>query len=149
MIPTHESPSVSHILVGTDGSDSAWRALEWAKDIARMRDATVTVVCAFDSPKSFRKRGSLYLEEARSSLEEEAKEIVAEAVEELNQSGIEADGVAFEGEPDDAILGQADASEADIIIIGRGGREGVKDYLMGSVAERVIRHAEIPVFVVT
>jgi nucleotide-binding universal stress UspA family protein len=139
---------VNHVVIGTDGSDSAERAMDWAKDIARNRDATVTVVCAFDSPRSFRKRGSLYLQEARDSLEEEAKEIVAEAVNELREAGIEAEGVAFEGAPDDAILGQAASTDADIIIIGRGGREGVADYLVGTVAERVIRHAQVPVFVV-
>lgn len=142
------SQAVTHVLIGTDGSESAERALTWTRDIAKMREASVTVVCAFDPPRSFRKRGSLFLKEARNSLEEEAKEIVAEAVAELTNVGIEADGVAFEGEADDGILGQAEATEADIIIIGRGGREGVKDYLMGSVAERVIRYADVPVFVV-
>ena len=139
---------ITHILIGTDGSEVSERVLEWTKDIAKLRDASVTVVCAFDSPKSFRKRGSLYLTEARDSLEAEAKEIVAETVAELAKAGIEADGVAIEGEADDGILGQADQTEADIIIIGRGGRDGVKDYLMGSTAERVIRHASIPVFIV-
>jgi nucleotide-binding universal stress UspA family protein len=145
----HASDAATHVLIGTDGSESAERALAWTKDIAKMRGASVTVVCAYDSPRSFRKRGSLYLQEARNSLEEEAKEIVSEAVADLANAGIEADGVAYEGEADDGILGQAEATEADIIIIGRGGRAGVRDYLMGSVAERVIRYAEVPVFVVT
>ena len=139
---------ITHILIGTDGSEVSERVLQWTKDVARIRDASVTVVCAFDSPRSFRKRGSLYLEEARDSLEAEAKEIVAETVAELQKAGVEATGVAFEGEADDGILGQAEETEADIIIIGRGGRDGVKDYLMGSTAERVIRHADVPVFVV-
>jgi nucleotide-binding universal stress UspA family protein len=145
---TYVSDAVTHVLIGTDGSESSERALDWTKDIAKFRGASVTVVCAYDSPRSFRKRGSLYLQEARDSLEEEAKEIVAEAVASLEQAGIEAKGVAYEGDPVDGILSQAEASEADIIIIGRGGREGVKDYLMGSVAERVLRHADVPVFVV-
>jgi nucleotide-binding universal stress UspA family protein len=139
---------ITHILIGTDGSEVSERVLQWTKDVAKIREASVTVVCAFDSPRSFRKRGSLYLEEARDSLEAEAKEIVAETVAKLEKAGVEATGVAFEGEADDGILGQADQTEADIIIIGRGGRDGVKDYLMGSTAERVIRHAGIPVFIV-
>ena len=148
MSTPYVSDAVTHVLVGIDGSESSERALGWTKDIAKMRGASVTVVCAYDSPKSFRKRGSLFLQEARDSLEEEAKEIVAEAVASLQEADIEAEGVAYEGDADDAILGQAEASEADIIIIGRGGREGVKDYLMGAVAERVIRHAGVPIFVV-
>lgn len=142
------SESVRQIVFGTDGSEGAERALEWAIDIGKFREASVRVVCAFDSPRSFRKRGSLYLEEARASLEEEAREIVAEAINQLQAAGVAATGVAIEGAPDDAILGTADETQADIIVIGRGGRQGVREYLMGGVAERVIRHASIPVFVV-
>ena len=88
---------ITHILIGTDGSEVSERVLEWTKDIAKLRKASVTVVCAFDSPKSFRKRGSLYLAEARDSLEAEAKEIVAETVAELRDAGVEASGVAYRG----------------------------------------------------
>ena len=142
------SESVRQIVLGTDGSEGAERALEWAIDIGRFREAVVTVVCAFDSPRSFRKRGSLYLQEARDSLEEEAKEIVADAVNRLLVEGVQASGIAIEGSPDDAILGTADDRGADIIVIGRGGRLGVREYLVGGTAERVIRHARVPVFVV-
>jgi nucleotide-binding universal stress UspA family protein len=141
--------SVRTVVLGTDGSESAELALEWAIDIGKFREAAIVVVCAFDSPRSFRKRGSLYLQEARDSLEAEAKEIVADAVNRLQAEGVEATGVAIEGAPHDAILSTADDRGADIIVIGRGGRPGVREYLMGITAERVIRHARVPVFVVT
>lgn len=140
---------IEHIVFGTDSSESAERAVAWVKDIAKLRGASVAVVCAFDSPKAFRKRGSVYLAEARDEFEQEAREIVAEVVAELQTAGIESTGIAYEGSPADAILGTADSEEADIIIVGRGGQQGVRDYLMGSVAERVIRHARVPVFVVS
>jgi nucleotide-binding universal stress UspA family protein len=141
------SDAINHVLFGTDGSQFCLRALAWAKGIARFWEADVTVVCGFDSPKSFRKRGSLYLTEARDALEAEAREIVAEAVAKIQADQIQAQGVAFEGGPVDAILETADQVSADIIVIGGGGREGARDYLVGSVAERVVRHASVPVLI--
>ncbi len=54
---------IDHILLGTDGSDESVVADEWARDIALRLGAKVTVVCAFESPRAFRKRGSIYLTE--------------------------------------------------------------------------------------
>ena len=63
---------ISHILLGTDASDESMAADEWARDIALAVGARVTVVCAFDSPRAFRKRGSIYLEQARDELQAQA-----------------------------------------------------------------------------
>ena len=46
------------------------------------------------------------------------------------------------------ILEQAGTSAADLIVMGTHGRTGITHLLIGSVAERVIRHAPCPVFVV-
>lgn len=139
---------IDHLLLGTDGSDESAAADEWARDIALALGARITVVCAFDSPKAFRKRGSIYLEQARDELEAQAREIVAEVVADLIASGVEATGVAFEGSTSDAVLRLAEDDPPDAIIIGGRSPAGARDYLVGSAAERVVRHATVPVFVV-
>lgn len=53
-----------------------------------------------------------------------------------------------EGHPDQVILKVAEEWDADIIVIGTHGRTGLKHLLMGSVAEKVIRHALKPLFIV-
>ena len=52
------------------------------------------------------------------------------------------------GRPDEAIVNAALFKEASLIIVGSHGRTGLKRLLMGSVAERVIGHAQGPVLVV-
>jgi len=53
-----------------------------------------------------------------------------------------------EGKPFETILKVADDWEADLIVLGTQGRMGVSHFLMGSVAEMVIRHSAKPLFIV-
>jgi len=138
---------IHHILLGTDGSDESTAADEWARDIAVALGARVTVVCAFDSPRAFRKRGSIYLTQARDELEAQAREMVTEVVAALLAAGVAATGVAFEGSTSDAVLRLAEDDPPDVIVISGRSPAGVRDYLVGSSAERVVRHSTVPVFV--
>ena len=139
---------ISHILLGTDASDESMAADEWARDIALAVGARVTVVCAFDSPRAFRKRGSIYLEQGRDELQAQATEVVGEVVADLINAGIVATGVAYEGKTSDAVLETAERERPDIIVISGIGPTGARDYLVASEAERIVRHAAVPVFVV-
>lgn len=139
---------IHHILLGTDASDESVEADEWARDIALALGARVTVVAAFDSPKAFRKRGSIYLTQARDELQAQATEVAAEVVADLQAAGIEASGVAYEGNTPDAVLEVAEQVKPDIIVISGRSPAGARDYLVGSAAERVVRHAGVPVLVV-
>jgi nucleotide-binding universal stress UspA family protein len=143
-----ETAEVTHVLFGTDGSETAHRAQRWAMGIARFWGAKMTVVCAFDSPRSFRKRGSLILPEVRDEMEAEAREIAAEAASELKENGVDAEAVAFEGSAVDAILYFAEERHSNVVVIGGGGREGARDYLVGSTVERIVRHSPVPVLVI-
>ncbi len=53
-----------------------------------------------------------------------------------------------EGSPYEAILRVAEEWNADLIVVGTNGRTGLAHLMIGSVAEKVIRHSEIPVFVI-
>jgi nucleotide-binding universal stress UspA family protein len=53
-----------------------------------------------------------------------------------------------EGKPYETILKVASEWAADLIIIGTHGRTGLSHLLMGSVAENVVRHSEIPVMII-
>jgi nucleotide-binding universal stress UspA family protein len=52
------------------------------------------------------------------------------------------------GNPADEILAIADAFDADLIVVGARGMRGVARLLLGSVSERVLRHARCPVLIV-
>ncbi len=60
---------------------------------------------------------------------------------------MDATGVAYEGSTSDAVLAMEEQLKPDIIIVYGGTPAGSRDYLVGSAAERVVRHATVPVFV--
>jgi nucleotide-binding universal stress UspA family protein len=105
------------------------------------------VVTAFDPPGPLRiKRGAPGLDEYRRELEEEASQTAAEVTAELINWGVSARAVAAGGNPADVILQTALDENADLIVLG-GGKGGAGRYLVGSTAERVVRHAAVPVYV--
>jgi nucleotide-binding universal stress UspA family protein len=53
-----------------------------------------------------------------------------------------------EGIPYQVILNVAKEWDADIIVLGTHGRTGISHLIMGSVAEKIVRHAEVPVFII-
>lgn len=53
-----------------------------------------------------------------------------------------------EGKPFEGILKVAEEWEADLIVLGTHGRTGLSHLLMGSVAEKVIRHSEKPILII-
>jgi nucleotide-binding universal stress UspA family protein len=63
-------------------------------------------------------------------------------------AGVPISSRLVEGYPDEGVLREAKEWQADLIVIGSHGRRGLSHVLLGSVAEKVIRHASCPVLVV-
>jgi nucleotide-binding universal stress UspA family protein len=76
----------------------------------------------------------------------EARAYLAAAAERLNAKGLRVRAVVRSGEPVDEIVDCARDTKADLIAMSTHGRSGVGRLLFGSVAEAVLREAEIPVF---
>jgi nucleotide-binding universal stress UspA family protein len=151
-----EAPRPRTILVPFDGSHTAERALAWSILAARNNDAEVVVVVAFDPPLTVRGRGAAYVEEMKTELHDEAKELAEEAVVLLQGQGIRARGVVVKGDVARGILETADDESVDMIVIGRqgltheagGAIEKFRALMSGGIAEKVSRHASVPVLVV-
>lgn len=144
-IPVLEA-SIRTILCPVDGSAGSELGLAWTSEIARVRDAAIVVAVAFDPPYAIRRRGILETEHLRTEMERDATELAQEAVELLRARGHRARGVVVRGEPAEAILQVAEEEGVDLIVMGRRGLGGLKGLLVGSVSERVARHATVPVF---
>jgi nucleotide-binding universal stress UspA family protein len=135
------------MLLATSWEEGAERLHAQAAAIARLFAAEVVVVTAFDPPDPLRiKRGAPGLAQYRRELEEEARQTAAEVTAQLINWGISARAVAAEGNAADVILQTAQDEDAGLIVLG-GGRGGAGRYLVGSTAERVVRHATVPVYV--
>lgn len=133
------------ILVPTDGSTGTAHVVLQAIDLAQQYDATVHGLHVIDSDLT-----SLLSE---SGSDEDALELRGEKAVRMVERMAETHGVAVEtalrnGDPAKTILEYATECDADIIVCGTHGRSGVRRHLLGSVAERLVRHAEIPVMTV-
>ncbi|WP_254546628.1 universal stress protein [Halomarina pelagica] len=133
------------ILVPTDGSDGANRAVEHALHLAERDGASLHVIFVVDVDR--------YGEPALSSaeivideLEDEGHDLVEGVAARADNRGVEATTRCCHGTPDSEIVGYADAIGADLIVMGYQGRSHRTK--IGSVANRVVQHAERPVMTV-
>jgi len=138
---------IQKILLPIDDSEHSEKTIRYALDLAKLTQAAVVVMHAFQVP-IFRKRGTAMVEDFRISLEEEAKELVAEVTAQLQNEGLTASALVVEGSPSEAILQAAEADQPDLIVMGSRGGGGLPGLNLGSVAERVVRRASVPVLVV-
>jgi nucleotide-binding universal stress UspA family protein len=138
---------IQKILLPIDGSEHADKTVQYAIDLAKLAGSHVVVMYAYNAPIVPRRRGAFAVEELKSSLEEEAKEIVGEVAVHIQAAGLTVSAVAVEGWPAEAILCMVEDEHPDLIIMGsRGG--GLPDLRMGGVADCVVHHSPVPVLVV-
>ena len=78
----------------------------------------------------------------------EAERRLLDCLQALALDGINATGNTLMGGPSHVIAEQADVTNADVIVMGTHSRSGIAHLLIGSVTDRVIRHAPCPVLVV-
>ena len=81
-----------------------------------------------------------------NQLESESQRFLSEVKSHLGDEGISI--LVLEGDTAEGILQAAEMSNADIIVTGTHSRKGLGKLLMGSVAERVLHHSKIPVFII-
>ena len=158
------------ILFPTDGSDGAEAALEHAVDHARQYDAALHVLFVADTESVHSGMvGEDHDEVAQSEMvgEEHEQEQPSGLVNEDHEDAVAAHGdqvvsdtvaaigadIAVEtavlsGNPYKRILDYSDDHGADLIVMGTHGRTGVDRYLLGSVTEKVVRTADVPVLTV-
>jgi nucleotide-binding universal stress UspA family protein len=140
------------VLVGTDGSQSSYRAVGRAAGIARDSAARLVIVCAY-TPATKREVAA-----AEDVLGDEAYHVVGSApAEETLRTAAEraaangADPVeraAVEGEPVKALLSMLDKYGADLLVVGNRGLNTLAGRLLGSVPADVSRRAPCDVLIV-
>lgn len=130
------------ILVGTDGSESATRAVARAVDIARQDGAELVVVHAHPDPNV-----GYALADDDSPTLEKAKEIVRE-IETKHAGDIAIRTVVRAGEAAGVLLDVAEEEKVGLIVVGNKGMTGGRRFLQGSVPNRVSHHAKCDVLIV-
>jgi nucleotide-binding universal stress UspA family protein len=145
---------IDQLVIATDGSESGERAVVVALDLARRFDATVHALSVADTTReheeSKENEGDANAEgndrtedtEARRRRAEEAVEAVAERTDREVRTAVR------EGAPAEVVRTYAEEHAADLIATGTRGRHGAHRFLLGSVAEAVVRTCPVPVLTV-
>jgi nucleotide-binding universal stress UspA family protein len=145
------------IFVAIDGSETSRRALDHALLLAVEQHAHVRIVHAIEwiEHLALSLSGGYPVDFSglAKSRREEGQRVLADAKTESEAAGLEAEFAILEGkEPMDRTGGllvqDADKWDADLIVIGSHGRTGLARFVLGSVAESVIRTAQRPVLLI-
>jgi nucleotide-binding universal stress UspA family protein len=136
------------LLLAHDFNATSELALDTAIELARKLSAKLVVAHVYSVPVYSFPEGSSLIPSA-----EDAARIADAAQRSLDQvlarrrdtSGVEISGVLRAGVPDEEICRLAEEIGADMIVIGTHGRGAVARALLGSVAQKVVRSAKVPV----
>jgi nucleotide-binding universal stress UspA family protein len=135
------------VIVGVDGSKASDRALSWAADEARAREATLEVIHAWQPPYL----GGYPFVQATidfGAFEDDARKVMADAIARADLTGLEdrvQQTIVCAG-PSSALLEASARSQ--LVVVGARGIGRVERFLIGSVSDQVAQHATAPVVVV-
>ena len=136
------------ILVATDGSEHGYRAAKVALELGKMSGGKVTVIYVADTNRTSHLPDDMLLFSIRELLLKEGKEALKQVETLAKDMGVAFAGLVAEGNPGSEIISYAEAEGMDIIILGAVGRTGLDKFLLGSVAEKVVRSSKIPVLTI-
>jgi nucleotide-binding universal stress UspA family protein len=137
------------ILVPLDGSPLAEAVLPHAEALAKSEGAEIVLLRVAVTPARY-----LFAHNPAEGnnvikmIEKEAKDYMKAEVAKLQNEGIKVTGITRDGAAPDEILEVAEETHADVIAMSTHGYSGVERWLMGSVAEKVVHHAHIPVMLI-
>jgi nucleotide-binding universal stress UspA family protein len=137
------------ILVPLDGSANAETVLPHAEALAKSENAELIILRVPNIPAAeFIALDPIVASNIRKDIRDEAANYVTEKVNDLKKGDIKATGITKEGPIPDTILDVAVETHADMIAMSTHGRTGVKRWLMGSVADKIVHHSHIPVMLI-
>jgi len=136
------------IVVGTDGSETADRAVGRTAELARLTGARVHVVSAW-APAPLRVGADAVAEASEWALGSDAQVdgVLQRTVARLRGEGLEIEDHAPKGDPADRIVEVARHEQADLIVLGSKGMQG-RRRVLGSVPNKVSHHAPCDLLIV-
>ncbi|MCU4801783.1 universal stress protein [Halobacteria archaeon HArc-gm2] len=135
------------VLVATDGSGSANRAVTHALEQAEQHGATLHAIYVVDTDR-YAEPGLSSIELETAGVEDWGNEQLNEVAERGDSLGIDVVTRCCHGKPNVEIVSYADEIDADLVVVGYQGHSHTKTGLIGSVTDRVVQNAGRPVQVV-
>jgi len=136
------------ILVPTDGSDSSTAAVDEAVAIADGEAATVHFLHVIDEGTEMSAGASgMIAPQVTETLEAEAESALDDAERRAENAGVTHDRTIREGDPHEVIAAYCDDADVNLVVMGASGRSGLKEHLLGSTTDRVVRTVETSVLI--
>ncbi len=141
---------IRKILYATDFSRISAYGFRHALTLSRCFRAKLIIFHAISIPPTIPAdpTGGVALAECFDELQEESRIRLEEMLGEARKHEVEAETLLVEGAPHRTVLEEAERLGVDLIVVGTHGRTGVEHLLLGSTAEKIIRHSPVPVLVV-
>jgi len=135
------------ILVPTDGSEPANRAADHGTALAEATDAAMDIIHIVDlSPVS----GDFGSADVLTALEDAGQQAVDDVIGRTKDASLQSvEASVLTGTPARGILDYVDERDVDLIVMGTHGRTGLKRYFLGSLTEKIVRVADVPVLTVS
>lgn len=144
-----EGSLFKRILVATDGSENAERAASYGINIAKATGAEVYALYVISTQHAVATRTVMgWSEPFEEYLANKGGAAIADVEKLGKEAGVKVEPVFLKGIPADKILKYAEENNIDLIVMGTHGLTGIKRFLIGSVAENVVRHSKVPVMVI-
>lgn len=137
----------NYILLTLDGSALAEQALPHAVAQAEHFGAELIILRVLE-PLSDRFRPSPAVRQAEETINTLAQEYLEKIAASVQGNGVLVRVVMIEGRPHEEIVRFAETNQVDLIVMCARGQSGLSRWLMGSVADRVVRGASVPVLLV-
>ncbi len=143
MVPTPMRNGIGRVMVATDRSDSATRAVAWASDFAERFGAELHLVQVIvPSHPAGTEHGAAEATRARAA----AEDLQAEAIRLAGERGRA--HVVIDDDPATAIVHASEAQDIDVLVVGNAGMAGRKEFLLGNVPNRISHNARCTVIIV-
>jgi nucleotide-binding universal stress UspA family protein len=134
---------MNKILIGFDGSERSKKALNRAMMLlGKYGEMILLAVIPSPNNKTFVDA------DAYSFLKKKAKNLVDQTILDIGEYEFKIKGMVEEGDPASVIIDVANRLNVDLIVLGSKGQSELNQYLIGSVANKVVQYAAKPVMVV-
>jgi len=138
-----------NVMVATDGSDAASRALNTGVQLAKAVGGALSIVTVGNARRAKEQQSFAQVEGDAADLAETfARQILSDAELQAQSSGVSPRIQLLWGDPAQAIIEAADRSKVDTIVVGRRGRGRLSGLLLGSVSQKLTSLAPCAVLVV-
>lgn len=135
------------IMIATDGSEPARKAIEKGVNLAKITGAKLYAVYVI-IPTAHSARDFGWEKVAMEHFSSEGQGATRFVEDAAKAADVEVESVLLEGHPADEIIKFAEQNGIEMIVMGTLGKTGLDRFLLGSVAENVVRNSKVPVLVV-